>query len=136
MTPPKQRSTCPINASLEVLGDRWTLLILRDLLFKGKSYYGDFMQSEEKIATNILANRLAMLESQGIVTKAMAADKKSKFRYRLTEKGLDLAPLLVELLLWGASYGQTIGDPILLGELRNDRAGTIEKYQAAARARG
>jgi DNA-binding HxlR family transcriptional regulator len=95
----KQRSTCPVSTSLDVLGDKWTLLILRDMLFASKSTYGQFLQSEEKMATNILADRLAGLEAQGLLTKAIAADKKSKFTYRLTEKGIDTVLLIVELVL-------------------------------------
>ena len=104
MKPQKPRSTCPISFALDVLGDKWALLIVRDMVFAGKSTYGEFLQSEEKMATNILADRLATLEAQGFVTKQVAADKKSKFTYRLTEKGLDLLPLLMEITLWGAKH--------------------------------
>ena len=129
------RSDCPISFSLDVLGDKWTLLILRDMVFKDKSTYGEFLQSEEKIATNILASRLAMLESQGFVTKEVAADKKSKFTYRLTEKGLDLLPLLVEITLWGAKYSPAGGEATLLRELAADKGATIQKYRQLVRAR-
>ncbi len=131
----KPRSLCPVSHSLDVLGDKWTLLILRDIVFKDKSTYGAFLQSEEKIATNILADRLAMLESEGLVSKAVAADKKSKFTYRLTEKGIDLVPVLVELTLWGSKYNPAGGDPALLRELADDKAGTIRKYQQHVRER-
>jgi DNA-binding HxlR family transcriptional regulator len=130
----KPRSTCALSSSLDILGDKWTLLILRDLLFIGKSSYGEFLQSEEKMATNILADRLALLECRGIVTKAVAADKKSKFTYRLTEKGLDLAPLMVEFILWGHKHLENVVDTALLLELRQDQASTIRKYQELARA--
>jgi DNA-binding HxlR family transcriptional regulator len=134
MKPPKQRSTCALSSSLDILGDKWTLLILRDILFIGKSSYGEFAQSEEKMATNILADRLALLECQGIVTKTVAADKKSKFTYRLTEKGLALAPLLAEFILWGHQHCDNVADTALMLELRQDQAGTIRKYQELARA--
>jgi DNA-binding HxlR family transcriptional regulator len=129
----KQRSTCPVSTSLDVLGDKWTLLILRDMLFAGKSTYGQFLQSEEKIATNILADRLAVLEAHGLLTKAVAADKKSKFTYRITEKGVDIVPLIVELVLWGATHCPTIADPSLLAELRAGKDAAIEKYKQLAR---
>lgn len=129
MKEPKQRSTCPISTSLDVLGDKWTLLILRDMVFAGKSTYGQFLQSAEKVATNILADRLAVLEAHGIVTKAVAADKKSKFTYRLTAKGVDLIPILVELTLWGAKHCPTIIDPGLLAELQTGKDAAVEKYQ-------
>jgi DNA-binding HxlR family transcriptional regulator len=129
----KQRSSCPVSTSLDVLGDKWTLLIIRDMVFAGKSTYGQFLQSAEKMATNILADRLAVLESQGILTKAVAADKKSKFTYRLTEKGVHIVPLIVELVLWGAKHCPTIVDPSLLAELQAGKDVAVEKYQRFAR---
>lgn len=129
----KQRSTCPVSTSLDVLGDKWTLLILRDMVFAGKSTYGQFLQSAEKMATNVLADRLAALEAQGLVTKAVAADKKSKFTYRLTEKGVDTVPILVELVLWGARHGATVVAPGLLEELQSEKAAAVAKYQQLAR---
>jgi DNA-binding HxlR family transcriptional regulator len=129
----KQRSTCPVSTSLDVLGDKWTLLILRDMVFAGKSTYGQFLLSGEKVATNILADRLAVLESQGILTKAVAADKKSKFTYRLTEKGLDIVPIIVELILWGAKHCPTVVDAGLLAELQAGKDAAVEKYQWLAR---
>ena len=129
----KQRSPCPVSSSLDVLGDKWTLLILRDIVFAGKSTYGQFLQSAEKMATNILADRLAVLESQGLLTKAVAADKKSKFTYRLTEKGVDTIPIIDELVLWGAKHYPTIADPDLLAELHIGKDAAVEKYQRLAR---
>ena len=123
------RSTCPISFSLDVLGDKWTLLILRDMVFAGKSTYGEFLQSPEKMATNILADRLATLEAQGFVTKQVAADKKSKFTYRLTEKGLDLLPLLLEIIQWGTRYSPVGGNPALSQELTTDREATLLHYR-------
>jgi DNA-binding HxlR family transcriptional regulator len=129
----KQRSTCPVSTALDVLGDKWTLLILRDMVFAGKSTYGQFLQSAEKMATNILADRLAGLEAQGILSKAVAADKKSKFTYRLTEKGVDVVPILVEFILWGAKHCPTIVAPDLLAELQTAKGVAVEKYQRLAR---
>lgn len=129
----KQRSTCPVSTSLDLLGDKWTLLILRDIVFAGKSTYGQFLQSAEKVATNVLADRLAVLEAQGLVTKAVAADKKSKFTYRLTEKGVDTVPVIVELLLWGARHGSTVVAPGLLEELQAGKDEAVAKYQRLAR---
>ena len=129
----KQRSTCPVSTSLDLLGDKWTLLILRDIVFAGKSTYGQFLQSAEKMATNVLADRLVVLEAQGLVTKAVAADKKSKFTYRLTEKGVDTVPIIVELLLWGARHGSTVVAPGLLEELQAGKDAAVAKYQRLAR---
>jgi len=100
----KRRSNCPISMSLEVWGDRWTLLIIRDLMFEGKRTYGDFICSDEKIATNILADRLKKLVDDGIVEQTEGADTKSGSAYRLTEKGIDLLPILSEVFLWADKH--------------------------------
>ncbi len=95
---------CPISSALDILGDKWTLLIIRDLMFKGKKTYGEFLRSEEKIATNILADRLVILEKNGIVEKRAFPGNKVKNLYRLTPKGIDLMPALLEIILWGDKY--------------------------------
>src|ERR1700733_4762684 len=123
----KQRSECPISYSLDVLGDKWTLLILRDMIFANKSSYGEFLQSAEKIATNILADRLSILESQGIVNKNVASDKKSKYTYSLTEKGISLLPVIMEITIWGAAFNPFGGNGALLKKLKSDKVGTINK---------
>ena len=128
----KQRSPCPVSTSLDVLGDKWTLLILREMVFAGKSSYGQFLQSSEKIATNVLADRLALLESQGILTKTVAADKKSKYTYRLTKKGVDTVPIIVELVLWGTKHCPTSIELSLLEELQTGKDAAVEKYQRLA----
>ena len=104
MKPIIRKSDCPINFAMEIFGDRWTFLIVRDLMFKGKHYYGEFLLSEEKIATNTLADRLYMLESNGIVSKSNDPSHKQKIMYRLTQKGIDLVPVLVEFIMWSAKY--------------------------------
>lgn len=100
----KRRSDCPINFVLEIFGDKWTFLIVRDMMFKGKHYYGEFLQSEEKIATNILADRLSLLEQSGIVIKTIDPTHGSKMIYKLSQKGIDLLPVLVEVIMWSAKY--------------------------------
>ncbi len=95
---------CPISCTLDILGDKWTLLIVRDLMFKGRKTYGEFLQSDEKIATNILAHRLRVLEEAGIVEKKPFPGNRAKNLYQLTPKGLDLMPTLVEIMLWGDKY--------------------------------
>ncbi len=95
---------CPISCTLDILGDRWTLLIVRDLMFKGRKTYGEFLQSDEKIATNILADRLRVLEEAGIVEKKAFPGNRVKNLYQLTPKGIDLMPTLVEIILWGDKY--------------------------------
>lgn len=100
----KRRSHCPIGYGLDVFGDRWTLLILRDMIFMKKCRYGDFLESGEGISTNILADRLAFLESQKLITKQVDKENKSKFIYAVTEKGLDLFPVMMEIILWSFKY--------------------------------
>ena len=98
------RSDCPISTALDIFGDKWSLLIMRDMLFKGKTTYGDFLNSEEKIATNILADRLILLESGGLISKHKHPESKAKVLYKLTEKGIDLIPALVEIIIWSEKY--------------------------------
>ena len=93
----QRRSDCPINFALEVFGDPWSFLIIRDIVYFGKNTYGEFLASEEGMATNILASRLAHLEHQGILVKKLSERDKRKEEYVLTEKGLDLIPVLVEM---------------------------------------
>jgi len=100
----KLRSHCPVNFGLEAFGDRWALLILRDIVFRGKRTYGEFLKSEEGFATNILASRLDHLVETGILQWEGDAADGRKAVYSLTEKGLDLIPLLFEMVLWSAKY--------------------------------
>ena len=99
-----RRSDCPISFALDVVGDRWTLLVIRDLLFKHKRRYSEFLASEERMATNILADRLRKLEDAGMISRTRAARNAGGVTYALTEKGLDLAPMLVEMILWSAKH--------------------------------
>lgn len=98
------RSHCAVNYGVEVFGDRWSLLIVRDIVFDGKKTYGEFLKSEEGIATNILASRLAFLEEQGILSRAPSPDDKRKDFYTLTEKGLELIPIVLNIVLWSAKH--------------------------------
>ncbi|HWF38776.1 MAG TPA: helix-turn-helix domain-containing protein [Candidatus Acidoferrales bacterium] len=93
--------------SLEALGDRWSLLIIRDLMVRGYHTFKQFQESGEGIATNILADRLKRLEAAGIITAEKEKTDGRKINYRLTEKGIDLAPVMLELLVWGARYLET-----------------------------
>lgn len=100
----KKRSQCPISCSLDIFGDKWSLLIIRDLIFYKKNTYGEFLKSPEGIATNVLATRLETLEENGIVEKSNHPESKAKILYRLTQKGIDLLPILVEIHLWAEKY--------------------------------
>jgi DNA-binding HxlR family transcriptional regulator len=118
---PKRRSGCPLNASVEVLGDRWSLLIIRDMMLRGFRSYKEFLTSYEKIATNILADRLRKLEEHGIITTERDCSDGRKVIYRLTAKGMDLAPVLTEMVLWAAAH-EDIGNQGLVHEMQKDKA--------------
>lgn len=98
------RSHCPVNYGLEAFGDRWALLIIRDIVFRGKRTYGEFLKSEEGFSTNILASRLEHLINEGIIQRESDKTDGRKDIYSLTEKGLDLIPLIFEMVLWSAKY--------------------------------
>jgi DNA-binding HxlR family transcriptional regulator len=98
------RSHCPISLALEAIGDRWSLLILRDVIVRGKQRYHEFLSSEEGISTNILADRLVRLEQQGLITKSDDPDDKRQFLYSPTQKSLDLLPIIYEMGRWSAKY--------------------------------
>ena len=104
MSKKELRSNCPINFSLENLGDKWTLLIIRDLVFEGKKFYKDFLSSQEGIATNILSKRLKGLEDSGIIRSEVYEKQRTMKVYSLTEKGKDLIPVLFEMILWSATH--------------------------------
>lgn len=94
------RSTCPISSALDIVGDKWSLLILRDIMFSGKKTFGEFASSPERIATNILSDRLTNLEKSGIITKGKLPDNKKTNIYSITDIGITFLPLLVEVILW------------------------------------
>jgi DNA-binding HxlR family transcriptional regulator len=98
-----ERSSCPVTNMLDLFGDKWTLLIIRDLML-GKNRYGEFAQSVERIPTNILADRLKRLELVGIIIKTAYCDKPLRYDYQLTEKGKDLQPILEAMVEWAGKY--------------------------------
>lgn len=98
------RSYCPINLSLEVFGDAWTLLVLRDMMFAGKRHFRELLQSGEGISSNILADRLARLVEQGLLTKSDDPTHKQKAIYSLTEKSITLLPIIVQIGAWGSRF--------------------------------
>jgi DNA-binding HxlR family transcriptional regulator len=111
----KHRSGCPVSVSLEVLGDRWSLLIIRDLMVRGFRTFSEFQKSGEHIATNILTERLRSLQAAGILKSQTDSTDGRRVNYKLTEKGIDLAPALLDLLVWGARHEDT-GTPYALIE--------------------
>src|SRR6266403_592191 len=127
---PKRRSGCPLNASVEILGDRWSLLIIRDMMLQGFRTYKEFLGSYERIATNILADRLQKLMAHGIITMGRDSSDGRKLIYSLTPKGIDLAPVLTEMVLWAAAHEDT-ANQALVREMRKDK----EKFMSAVRQR-
>lgn len=121
-----RRSGCPISIALELLGDPWSLLVVRDLMFKGRRSFSEFLAGGEGIATNILADRLRRLEAGGIVEKRPDSDDGRRVLYRLTRKGIDLAPVLVELILWSARHERTEAPPEVIRRMRSDRDAFLE----------
>lgn len=127
-TAPKRRSGCPLNASVEMLGDRWSLLIVRDMMIRGFHTYKEFLDSDERIATNILADRLRKLEAHGIITTEPDASDGRKLVYSLTSKGIDLAPVLAELVLWAARHEETGNQP-LVHALQTNQQGVVAEVR-------
>jgi DNA-binding HxlR family transcriptional regulator len=124
------RSNCPLNIALEIFGDRWTLLILRDLYFKGASTFGEFQGSSEGIATNILTDRLKKLTAQGILVSERSAQDARIVTYRPTPKGLDLLPVMVEMIVWAARYEKTAAPRKLMERMLHDRESFIAETVA------
>jgi DNA-binding HxlR family transcriptional regulator len=111
-----------VSISLEVFGDRWSLLIVRDLMVRGYRTFKEFLGSGEGIATNMLADRLRKLEAAGIIHAEKEGSDGRRVNYRLTEKGIDLAPVLLELLLWGARHEKTGAPCALMAHMERNRA--------------
>jgi len=133
----QRRSDCPINFALETFGDTWSLLIIRDIVYFGKKTYGEFLDSEEGIATNILASRLAQLEQKGILVKKPHAKDKRKEVYLLTEKGLDIIPILLETAGWSAQHDpQTGAPPAWIAMVKADREKIIRLVREAVQNGG
>lgn len=135
--PKKHDTGCLVAYGLGTFGDRWTLLVLRDMMLYGKRRYGEFLASDEQIATNILATRLKHLECEGIITKERDPENRRSFVYTLTQKGLDLAPVLLEIIRWsGRHTDANERRRKLVARIEADRDGLLaeirERAQAAA----
>jgi DNA-binding HxlR family transcriptional regulator len=126
----RRRSECPLNTSVEMLGDRWSLLMIRDMMLRGVSTYKEFMECYEGIATNILADRLNKLVANGIITKKVNPSDGRRVTYSLTQKGIDLAPVLAEMVLWAAAHEET-GNDALVRQMRDDK----DKFLTSIRQR-
>jgi DNA-binding HxlR family transcriptional regulator len=127
MSQTKKRSDCPLSCSLDIWGDKWSLLIIRDLMYAKQCTYGDFLKSGEGIATNILASRLATLEENKMIEKLEHPDSKAKVLYKLTRKGIDLLPIVIEINLWAEKYFPIPEDrKAMLKEVKKDKTGFIK----------
>lgn len=125
------RSNCPINFVLETFGDKWALLIVRDLMFHNKRTFLEFMDSREKISSNILTERLRRLEDHGIIEKNTSPDNRSSFIYTLTPKGADLLPIMLEVTAWSAKHDSSTNTPDgFLNAFNTDRDGVISSFWA------
>ena len=105
-----------------MIGDRWSLLIVRDMMLRGFRTYQEFLRSDEGIATNILADRLRKLEARGIISTSRDPGDRRKLIYKLTEKGVDLGPVLMELVLWSARHEDTQAPPAMIQKMEKNRA--------------
>jgi DNA-binding HxlR family transcriptional regulator len=125
---PDWRSGCPLNASVEMLGDRWSLLIIRDMMLLGRRTFKEFLGSYERPASNILADRLRRLEAYGIIRAENDPSDGRKLIYLLTTKGMDLAPVLTEMVLWAGKHEKTENRP-LIRLMRKDKQKFLEQIR-------
>jgi DNA-binding HxlR family transcriptional regulator len=124
-----RRSDCPLHAALDMVGDRWSLLVVRDLMLFGRQTFKAFLEGGECIATNVLADRLRRLERLAIVARVPDPDDGRRTLYRLTAKGMDLAPVLIELVLWAARHEETGAPRELLDEMQHRRASFLARLR-------
>lgn len=129
---PPRRSPCPIACALDLIGDRWTLIVLRDLIFVRKRHFRELLEGHEGIATNILASRLKMLEGAGLVSRRADPAEARRVIYAPTEKALDLLPVLLELTSWSLKHNAGTDAPAhIVRRLGRDREGLIADVRAA-----
>ncbi len=123
----KKRNTgCPIAFAMDIFGDKWSLVIIRDLMFSGRQTYGEFLEAGEGIATNVLADKLKKLEVEGLIIKLRDPDNLRRYIYQLTEKGTDLAPMLLEIIRWAGKYDpQTAAPEDFLRQIKQNRERVI-----------
>lgn len=127
----KRQSGCPVAFGLDTFGDRWSLLIIREIMLRGKKTYSDFMQADEAISSNILIDRLKHLEVEGIIEKSRDPENRRSFIYTLTQKGRDLAPIILEIILWsGAHDHRPFALRDILKKIQHDREGFEAKIRA------
>ena len=124
-----KRSNCPISYTMDFFGDKWTFLILRDIAFKGKCFYKEFLEAGEGIATNVLSDRLKMMEAEGIIVSKKYEKLKTMKTYALTDKGKALIPILIEMIIWGGTYDKdTDAPPEFIQAALKDRKKVIQSF--------
>lgn len=131
----KFRSTCMIASALDLIGDKWSLLIVRDMLMHKKKTFKEFVASDEKVATNLLSSRLKLLESLEVISKRKLSSNKKENIYLLTKKGIDLAPLIMELVIWSDKYVRRYNRQMnKYDQINADKLITIQNAQNTYRA--
>ncbi len=132
--PGKKRDTgCPVAFALDAFGDRWSLVIIRDMAMRGKTTYGEFLASDEGIATNVLADRLKHLEAEGILGKSRDPKNRRRILYKLTDKGWELAPIILDMIVWSAKYDpETKVRKPMLDKIADDREEFITEIRRAS----
>ena len=131
-----RQSGCPVAFTLDIIGDKWSLLIIRDMILRGRRYFGEFLEADEKIATNILTDRLKKLEDCGIITKTQDPEHQKKHIYELTPKGISLIPVILEVILWGAKNDPDTTTPKeLFQRLNKDKAKFTQEIIKAVKNR-
>jgi DNA-binding HxlR family transcriptional regulator len=125
-------STCPVSFALEIFGDRWTLLVLRDILLESLYTYKDILAANKGMATSVLADRLKRLQRRGLISKARDASDARQFIYRPTKLGVSVIPMLVEMIVWGAKHGNGTADSSFIRRLNTDRDNWIKELQSIA----
>lgn len=126
----KRRSDCPTNYGLEHFGDKWSLLVIRDLMFKGKRHYNEFLEADEKVSTSVLRDRLRSLEAGGLIWSGEDQVKKSRIRYSLTAKGITLLPLMIDMIVWAGQFdGNTAADKEFLIRATENRSEVIAEIE-------
>lgn len=125
-----RQSGCPVAFGLDTFGDRWSLLVIREIMLRDKTTYGEFLELEEGIATNVLADRLKHLEAEGIIAKHRDPENRRSYIYSLTEKGRDLASIMIEIIQWSGRHDQRPqAMRTVVNEIKDDRTGFEENIR-------
>lgn len=129
------KSDCPINYTVEIFGDTWSMIIYRDMATLGKKTFGEFLASDERIGPSVLADRLNHLESKGIVSRSLDTEDKRKAIYTLTSDGINAVPILYEIATWGSNtYANPVSHPAWFASMKLDRTNVVKAWRSALEA--